>query len=52
MEIKEWTYKEFPDYSEQIEGAIRISTSGDEVGVRFYPDITSVYCTWYKRSDS
>lgn len=42
MEIKEWTYKEFPDYSEQIEGAIRISTSGDEVGVRFYPDITYV----------
>lgn len=32
MEIKEWTYEEYPAFNEAVEGVVRISTSGDEMG--------------------
>ena len=31
MEIKEWTYEEYPSFDEYVEGAVRIHTSGDEM---------------------
>ena len=38
MEIKNWTYEEYPSFSEEVEGAYRIITSGDEKGT----DISTV----------
>ena len=35
MEVKKWTYEEFPEYTEIPEGAQRIETTGNETGVRF-----------------
>lgn len=32
MEIKDWTYEEFPEFTEEVEGVKRIFTSGDEPG--------------------
>ena len=39
MEVKNWTYEEFPEYTEKVEGAVRISTTGNEKGVYYRPDI-------------
>lgn len=33
MEVKKWTYEEFPEYTEIPEGAERIETTGFETGV-------------------
>jgi acetyl esterase/lipase len=40
MEIKEWTYEAFPAFDEEIEGVEKIATTGDEIGVRYIPDVT------------
>lgn len=39
MEIKAWTYEEYPGYSEEVPGAVRLKTTGDEVGVRYLHDV-------------
>jgi acetyl esterase/lipase len=39
MEVKAWTYNEFPDYTTPVLGAIRLKTTGDEVGVFHKPNI-------------
>ena len=39
MEVKKWTYEEFPEYAEIPEGARRIETTGDETGVRFIREV-------------
>ena len=39
MEVKKWTYEEFPEYTEIPEGARRIDTTGDETGVRFIREV-------------
>ena len=39
MEVKDWTYEEFRNYDEKVEGATRISTSGNEVGVTYIPNV-------------
>ncbi len=39
MEIKDWTYEEYPSFDEEVEGAVRIPTSGDEMGTYIYPSI-------------
>lgn len=39
MEVKNWTYEEFPEYTEEIEGAVRIHSTGDETGVYYRPDV-------------
>lgn len=39
MEIKEWTYEEYPSFDEEVEGAIKIPTTGDEMGSYIYPDV-------------
>lgn len=38
MEIKNWSYEEFPAFSESVEGAVSIETTGDEVGVHYIHD--------------
>ena len=32
MQIKEWTYDEYPSFDEYVEGAVRLHTTGDEKG--------------------
>lgn len=39
MEIKEWTYEEYPSFDEEVEGAIRIPTTGDEKGTYIYSNV-------------
>lgn len=39
MEIKEWTYEDFPEFTETVEGAGVIETTGEELGVRYAHDI-------------
>lgn len=39
MEIKEWTYEEFPDFTEKIPGAKRLKTTGEEMGVNLHRDV-------------
>jgi acetyl esterase/lipase len=43
MEVKAWTYDEFPDYTATVSGAIRLKTTGDEMGVRHIPNIEYVH---------
>ena len=38
MEIRSWTYEEYPGYTEQVPGAVMRKTTGDEVGVRYLHD--------------
>lgn len=39
MEIKEWTYEEYPAFNEAVEGVVKIPTSGDEMGTYTYSNI-------------
>lgn len=39
MEIKEWTYEEYPSFDEVVEGAVRIHTTGDEKGTYIYSNV-------------
>lgn len=39
MEIKEWTYEDYPAFCEEVEGTVRISTSGDEIGTYIYSNV-------------
>lgn len=39
MEVKEWTYEEYPSFEEFVEGAIRIPTTGDEKGTYIYSNV-------------
>lgn len=39
MEVKLWTYEEFPDFTEEIEGVPYLDTTGDECGVRYIPNV-------------
>lgn len=39
MEVKAWTYEEFPDFTEEVEGAVRMKTTGDEMGVYIEHDV-------------
>ncbi len=43
MELKDWTYEEFPEFSEYVEDSNMIDTTGDELGVRYIPNVP--YCT-------
>lgn len=42
MEIKEWSYEEFPEFTEEVNGSHVIETTGDETGVRYLHDIEYV----------
>lgn len=39
MEVKNWTYEEIPEFSEEVEGAHLIPTTGDEIGVVYLHDV-------------
>ena len=39
MEIKEWTYEEYPDFDEEVAGAVRIPTTGNEIGTYIYSNV-------------
>lgn len=35
MEIKEWSYEDFPEFTQELEGVTIIKTSGNETGTRY-----------------
>ena len=39
MEIKHWTYEDFPEFDQPVEGAEVLSTTGDEVGFSYFHDV-------------
>lgn len=39
MEIKDWSYEEYPSFNEEIEGVKRIKTTGDEKGTYIYSNV-------------
>ena len=39
MEVKNWTYEEFPEFTEAVEGAQIIETTGDEMGTMYLHDV-------------
>ena len=39
MEIKHWTYEEFPEFTDAIDGVQVIDTTGDEVGISYLHDV-------------
>lgn len=39
MEVKAWSYEEFPEFKEKIPGVGVIETTGDEVGVNYLHDV-------------
>lgn len=39
MEVKEWTYEEIPAFEEEVEGAVWLQTTGDEVGIHYFHQV-------------
>lgn len=39
MEVRDWTYGEFPDLDRAVEGAVEVATTGDEAGADYVPDV-------------
>lgn len=39
METKAWTYEEFPEYTEHVDGATMVDTTGDEIEVKYLNDV-------------
>ncbi len=39
MEVKAWTYEEFPEFGEPVEGAVHVATTGHEMGVEYRRDV-------------
>ena len=39
MELKAWTYDEFPAFDDEVSGATWLDTTGDEMGVRYVHDV-------------
>lgn len=39
MEVKPWSYEEFPEFNEPIKGVETIPTTGDELGVHYLRDV-------------
>lgn len=42
MEVKEWTYEEMPDFTADVEGAIWLNSTGDEIGIRYIHNVEYV----------
>lgn len=42
MEVREWTYEEFPEFKEKVENVKVIHTTGNEIGVHYIPDVEYV----------
>ena len=39
MEVKEWTDEELPEFTQEVEGAQVIATTGDEMGAVYIPNV-------------
>ncbi len=39
MEVKEWTYEDLPEFTEEVEGACVLPTTGDEMGVYYLHNV-------------
>lgn len=39
MEVKNWTYEEYPEYHPDLEDAEILETTGDEIFVTYYPNV-------------
>jgi acetyl esterase/lipase len=39
MEVKAWSYEELPEYEGCPDGAERLSTTGDEIGLHYFHDV-------------
>ncbi|WP_462397570.1 alpha/beta hydrolase fold domain-containing protein, partial [Hungatella hathewayi] len=39
MEVKEWSYEDFPEFAEEVEGAVKIPTTGNEIGVIYHHNV-------------
>ncbi len=39
MKVQQWSYEEFPEYTDVPQGAHVIDTTGDEVGVNYFHDV-------------
>ncbi len=39
MEVKKWTYEEYPSFDEEVDGVSRIQTTGNEQGTYIYSDV-------------
>ena len=39
MEVKEWSYEEYPSFDTPTEGVVRIPPSGDENGTYIYSNV-------------
>ena len=39
MEIKKWTYEEYPAFEEAVDGVIRLATTGDEKGTYIFSNV-------------
>lgn len=42
MEIKDWSYEQYPSFEEEVEGVIHLPTTGDEAGTYTWTDVP--YC--------
>lgn len=42
MEVKEWSYEEIPAFSSEVEGAVWLNSTGDEIGVGYIPNVEYV----------
>lgn len=39
MELKAWTYDEFPEFDEEVPGATWLDTTGEEMGATYIPNV-------------
>lgn len=39
MEVKDWSYEDFPEFAEDVEDATWLDTTGDEVQVDYLPNV-------------
>lgn len=39
MEVKEWSYEEFPEFAEEVEDALVIDSDGNETGVHYLENV-------------
>ena len=46
MEVKSYTYEELPEFTDEVEGAGIIETTGDETGVNYFHDVEYANVAW------
>ncbi len=39
LEIRDWSYEEYPEFDDEIEGVKVLDTTGDEIGVHLYDNV-------------